>query len=92
MSILETINGHEDLLRLNDEERLLLCQQIREFLIEKVSEDGKYFIGRTYMDVPSEDEVIYIKYDSNIIINEFVKIKIVDAMEYDLVAEIVKEQ
>ena len=65
---------------------------IYDCLIENISEDGKYFIGRTYMDVPSEDGVIYIKYDSNIIINEFVKIKIVDAMEYDLVAEIVKEQ
>lgn len=40
MSILETINGHEDLLRLNDEERLLLCQQIREFLIDRVSKTG----------------------------------------------------
>ena len=65
---------------------------IYDCLIENISEDGKYFIGRTYMDVPSEDGVIYIKYDSNIMINEFVKIKIVDAMEYDLVAEIVKEQ
>lgn len=65
---------------------------IYDCLIENISEDGRYFIGRTYMDVPSEDGVIYIKYDSNIMINEFVKIKIVDAMEYDLVAEIVKEQ
>ena len=40
MSILETINGHEDLLRLSDEERLLLCQQIREFLIDRVSKTG----------------------------------------------------
>lgn len=65
---------------------------IYDCLIENISEDGKYFIGRTYMDVPSEDGVIYIKYDSNIMINEFVKIKIVDAMEYDLIAEIEKEQ
>ena len=40
MSILETIHGHEDLLRLSDEERLLLCQQIREFLIDRVSKTG----------------------------------------------------
>ena len=40
MSILENIHGHEDLLRLSDDERLLLCQQIREFLIDRVSKTG----------------------------------------------------
>ena len=40
MSILENIHGHEDLLRLNDEDRLLLCQQIRTFLIDRVSKTG----------------------------------------------------
>lgn len=40
MNILENIKGHEDLLRLSDEERLLLCQQIREFLIDRVSKTG----------------------------------------------------
>ena len=40
MSILENINGHEDLLRLGDEERTQLCQEIREFLISSVSETG----------------------------------------------------
>lgn len=40
MSILETINGHEDLLRLTDEERELLCREIRQFLIDRVSKTG----------------------------------------------------
>lgn len=40
MNILENIHGHEDLLRLNEEERELLCQQIREFLIDRVSKTG----------------------------------------------------
>ena len=40
MSILENINGHEDLLRLSDEDRLLLCKEIREFLIDRVSKTG----------------------------------------------------
>lgn len=40
MAILENIKGHEDLLRLNDEERVALCQQIREFLIDRVSKTG----------------------------------------------------
>ena len=40
MSILETINGHDDLIYLNDEQRELLCAEIRRFLVEKVSKTG----------------------------------------------------
>lgn len=40
MNILQNIHGHEDLLRLNDQERLELCQQIRDFLIDRVSKTG----------------------------------------------------
>jgi ribosomal protein S12 methylthiotransferase len=57
---------------------------IHECLIENVTEDGEYFIGRTYMDVPSEDGVVYIKFDDNIMINEFVDVRIIDSDEYDL--------
>ena len=40
MSILENINGHKDLLSLNEEQRVQLCCEIREFLIESVSKTG----------------------------------------------------
>ena len=40
MSILEKINGHEDLQSLTDEQRAALCQEIREFLISHVSMTG----------------------------------------------------
>lgn len=40
MNILHSINGHEDLLRLNDEERKELCAEIREFLISNVAQTG----------------------------------------------------
>ena len=45
MDILERINGHEDLLRLNDEERKQLCGEIREFLISSVSKTGGHLAG-----------------------------------------------
>jgi ribosomal protein S12 methylthiotransferase len=53
-------------------------------LIENVTEDGEYLIGRSYMDVPSEDGVIYIKNDNDTMINEFVDVEIIDSNEYDL--------
>ncbi len=56
-----------------------------ECLIENITDDGEYFIGRSYMDVPSEDGVIYIKFNPEYMINEFVKVQITDSYEYDLV-------
>lgn len=61
---------------------------IYECIIENITEDGNYYIGRSYMDVPSEDGVIYIKFNSEYMINEFVNVKIVDSSEYDLFGEI----
>ena len=45
MSILEKINGHEDLLDLSDEERKILCAEVREFLISSVSKTGGHLAG-----------------------------------------------
>ena len=40
MSILENIHGHNDLVRLTDDERKQLCEEIREFLVSQVSQTG----------------------------------------------------
>ena len=40
MSILENINGHDDLVKLNDTQRIALCDEIRSFLVESVSATG----------------------------------------------------
>ena len=58
-------------------------------MIEQVTEDGEFLIGRTYMDVPFEDGVIYIPNDGTAIINEFTNVRIIDSYEYDLIGELV---
>ncbi len=40
MNILEHIQGHNDLVKLNEAQRALLCSQIREFLVSRVSKTG----------------------------------------------------
>lgn len=40
MDLLQNIHGHDDLVKLNEEQRICLCQQIREFLVTKVSKTG----------------------------------------------------
>lgn len=63
-----------------------------ECLIENITYDGEYYIGRSYMDVPSEDGVVYIKFDDDVMINEFVNVKITDSDEYDLYGEVVFDE
>lgn len=65
-----------------------------ETLIEDVSFDGKYLIGRTKNDVPEIDGIVYIKAPfegvTNDYINTFVKCKIENVNNYDLIGKIVK--
>ena len=62
-------------------------------LVEDISFDGKYFVGRTMQDVPEEDGLVYIKdaqnYKQEDILNHFVECKIEEVSEYDLIGKIV---
>ena len=63
-----------------------------EVLIENISFDGKYYVGRTKQDVPEMDGLVYIKkepLDRTDRRNDFVTCKIVGISDYDLVAEII---
>ncbi len=40
MAILETIHSHQDLVKLNQDDRVVLCREIREFLIDSLSKTG----------------------------------------------------
>ena len=64
-----------------------------ETLIEDISFDGKYLIGRTINDVPEIDGLIYIKAgnEKNLEakINTFVQCKVEKVSEYDLIGKIV---
>ena len=60
-----------------------------EVLIENNTFDEKYYIGRSYMQAPEIDEVIYIKNTKQLEIGQFIKCKIIDTKGYDLIGEIV---
>ena len=65
-----------------------------EVLFESKTFDGKYYIGRTYMDVPEIDGVVYIKANDEIAMQEgeFCNCVIEDVKEYDLIGKFVKKQ
>ena len=58
-----------------------------EVLVEDKSFDGKTYIGRTYMDVPEIDGIVYLKSNNNLQSGDFTKAKIIDVSSYDLIAE-----
>lgn len=61
-----------------------------EVLVEGISFDKKYYIGRTMQDVPEVDGVVYIKNDiEKSILNTFVKCSIIGVSEYDLIGKLV---
>ena len=63
--------------------------KVYKTLIEGVSFDGKYYIGRTYMDVPDMDGVVFIENENKTKdkIGEFVNCKITEVRDYDLVGK-----
>ena len=80
----------QDISRKNLEEKL---NREYDVLIEDISFDGKYYIGRTMSDVPDIDGLIYIENKINdknkTIINKFAKCKIIKVKNYDLIAKLI---
>ena len=67
--------------------------KVYEVLIENISFDGKYYIGRTIENVPDIDGLIYIKNDDKLkdkeLINKFVNCKVINVNSYDLIGEVI---
>ncbi len=55
----------------------------------KSKESNGYFLGRSQAEAPEVDEVILVK-GNGLKIGEFVRVKIIDYHDYDLVAKVVK--
>lgn len=62
-----------------------------EVLIENKTFDNKYWIGRTKMDVPEMDGVVYIENKSNNkdLVNQFLKCQITEVKDYDLIGTLI---
>ena len=61
------------------------CTQV---LLEEITQDKKYFIGRSYMDAPDVDGVIYVKNNGEDLIGKIINVLITDVSGYDLIGQI----
>ena len=61
-----------------------------EIFIENKTFDGKYYVGRSYMDVPEVDGFIYMPMIEKALENQFVMCKITGVQGYDLIGEIIE--
>lgn len=62
--------------------------KILDIIIEEKASD-KTYIGRSYMDSPEIDGIVYVNTEKELEIGSFVKVKIDETLEYDLIGEII---
>lgn len=57
-----------------------------EVLIEGITPDRKYYIGRSYMEVPEIDGIAYVKNTTKEnLIGKYIKAKVIEVREYDMI-------
>ena len=60
-------------------------------LIEGKVVDEPAYVGRTYMDAPSVDGLIFVNADVELMSGDFVRVRVTGSAEYDLIGEIYDE-
>lgn len=65
--------------------------KVYDILVEEQVEGENVYIGRTIYDAPEVDGVVYFTTAGVISVGDLVKVKITDALEYDLLGEMVDE-
>lgn len=82
-----------DLMELQQEIAFELAENMigKEVLVMiegKVADENAY-VGRTYMDAPNVDGLIFVETDEEMMSGDFAKVKVTGALEYDLIGEII---
>ena len=62
-----------------------------EVLIEGYLFDEDVYVGRSYKDAPTLDGYVFVSSEEEIVSGSFVKVKIKEAEEYDLIGDVIYE-
>lgn len=71
-----------------DKSERLVGKEI-EVIIEGKASDEDVYVGRSYMDAPSVDGYVFINSEEELMSGDFAKVRIVKAMEYDLIGDLI---
>lgn len=71
-----------------DKSERLVGEEI-EVIIEGKASDEDVYVGRSYMDAPSVDGYVFINSEEELMSGDFAKVRIVKAMEYDLIGDLI---
>lgn len=75
--------------KISKENREKLLGKKIEVIIEGIETNGKYYIGRSYMEVPEIDGIVFVKNNGKQdFIGKYINVKVVEAKEYDIITEI----
>lgn len=78
----------KEIVQRKNENRL---NRVYKTLVEEVSEDGIFYYGRTYAEAPDIDGSIYFTSIEPLKFGEFVRVKILNIDDYDLIGEVINE-
>lgn len=65
--------------------------KVLDVVIEGKVADEPAYVGRTYMDAPNVDGLIFVNADEMLMSGDFVRVKVTGANEYDLIGEVYHE-
>ena len=68
-----------------------LVGRVLDVMIEGKVADEPAYVGRTYMDSPNVDGLIFVNEDLQLMSGDFVRVKVTGAAEYDLIGEVYDE-
>lgn len=57
-------------------------------MIEGYAADENVYVGRTYMDSPEIDGLVFVQSEESFVSGDFVKVRVTGALEYDLIGEV----
>ena len=73
-----------------DKNETMIGKEILVMIEGKVADEPAY-VGRTYMDAPNVDGLIFVNADEMLMSGDFVRVKVTGANEYDLIGEVYHE-
>ena len=66
----------------------MIGQEVLVLIEGKVADENAY-VGRTYKDAPNVDGLIFVNTDEELMSGDFARVKVIGALEYDLIGEII---